>query len=295
MCGVFFDVAYLSFLPTLVGRERLVEGNSKLEVSRSSVGVVGPGIAGMLVGLVTAPIAITLDALSFFVSAASLWTIRAHEPPLVMVERRSLWSEMGEGLRVVLGNPLLRAIAGCTGTFTLFSSMWGTVFLLRYTQELGIGPLLLGVVFGAGSAGNLCGATLAPRTARWFGFGRTIIGSAALLGGSLLLPAVAGGPFVVAVATIVAAHVLNGLGVPIYNINQLSLRQAITAPELQGRVNATHRFIAWGIMPIGALIGGALGERIGLQATMVVGALGTFLAVLWPLCSPVRTLRTAPA
>ncbi len=293
---VFFDVAYQSYLPALVSREHLVEGNSKLEVSSSAAAIGGPGLAGALVQLATAPLAVLVDALSFFASGAFLLAIRQPEPaPAPIGQRRGVWAEIGEGLQVVLGNRLLRPIAACTATANLFGSAGFAVLVLYASRELGIEPGLLGAIFAVGSVGFLLGALLAGPTAKRFGLGATIVGSSAIAGlGGLLVP-LAGELPGLAVPLLVGAQLLFGLGVPIYNVNQVSLRQTITPDRLQGRMNASMRFVVWGTMPIGALLGGALGERIGLQTTLLLSALGMAAAAGWVLFSPVRTLRTQPA
>ena len=296
---VFFDVAYMAYLPALVRREQLVEGNSKLEVSNSVAMIAGPGLAGGLVQLVTAPVAIVVDALSYLGSALSLAFIRRPEPAPRAVGARPVgpqgfWGEIGEGLRVVLGNPLLRAIAGCTGTSNLFSNVLFTVFVLYATRELGIGPAALGLIFAAVGPGSLLGALLAGPLARRFGLGPTIVGSIFVSGVSAFLIPLAGGPPAAAIALLAAASFLGGLGGPVYNISQVSLRQAIVPGRLQGRMNATMRFLVWGTMPIGSLLGGFLGETVGLRPTMLVGALGMTLTTLWVLLSPVRALREQP-
>ncbi|HEY7909061.1 MAG TPA: MFS transporter [Thermomicrobiales bacterium] len=292
---VFFDVAYQSFLPALVGRAHLVEGNSKLEVSRSAAQIAGPGIAGGLVQLITAPIAIVVDATSFLISALFLVFVRVPEPPPApRIAGRSIWHEIGEGLRVVVGNPMLRGIAGCTATGNLFSNIVQAVYILYVTRQLGLSAGVIGAIFALGSVGFLVGALLAGRVACRFGLGPTIIGSS-LLGcfGTVLIP-IADGPVTLAVPLLVAAQFVMAFSNPIYNINQVSLRQAITPDHLLGRMNATMRFIVWGTLPIGALIGGALGGTIGLRPTLVVGAIGEFSAFLWVFFSPVRTLREQP-
>ena len=291
---VFFDVAYQSYLPALVDRSQLVEGNAKLEVSRSVAQVGGLGVGGALVQLLTAPVAIAVDALSFLASAVFLATIRCAEPRAPADTRPNIWTEIREGLGVVLGNPLLRAIAGCTATANLFSNIGMAVYVLYVTRELGVTPALLGVVFAAGSGGALVGALLASRIADWIGLGPTIVGVALLfpLGG--LLVVVAGGPPLVVAAILIAAQAATNFCGPVYNVNQVSLRQAITPDRLQGRTNATMRFVVWGTIPIGALVGGFLGDAIGLRATLLVGALGGGLAFLWMLLSPVRGLHEQP-
>lgn len=293
---VFFDVAYQSFLPALVSREALVEGNSKLGASEALAQIGGPGIAGLLVQLITAPIAIFVDATSFLASVLFLGLIRTPEPaPLARSQGRNIWAEIGEGLRVVVGNPLLRSIAGCTATSNLFGTILQTVYLLYAVRALGISAGLLGLIFAVGSAGGLLGAVLAGRITLRVGLGPAIWG-AILLGSvaSLLVP-LAVRPLVLAIPLLMAAQIGRGLGGTLYNINQVSLRQTITPDHLLGRMNASMRFIVWGTIPLGSLIGGFLGEAIGLRPTLVVGAIGGLLSVLWVLLSPVRTLRLRPA
>jgi MFS family permease len=292
---VFFDVAYQSFLPALVGRAQLVEGTSKLEVSRSAAQIAGPGVAGGLVQLVTAPIAIVVDAASFFISALFLVFVRAPEPaPTPRAAHKTIWKEIGEGLRVVVLNPLLRSIAGCTATSNLGNNIWQAILILYITRRLGLGAGVIGVIYATGSVGFLCGALLAGQIARRFGLGPAIVGSIAVGGLSVMLVPVAQRPAMLAVPLLIAAQFIAGGTGTIYNINQVSLRQAITPDHLLGRMNATMRFIVWGTLPIGALIGGALGGTIGLRPTLIVGAVIQSSAFLWTFFSPVRTLREQP-
>jgi len=293
---VFFDVAYQSFLPALVGREHLVEGNSKLQVSRSAAQIAGPGIAGGLVRLITAPMAILVDATSFLVSALFLAFVRVPEDlPAPRAERQTAWKDIGEGLHVVFGNPLLRAITGSTATSNLGSEMWYAILILYVTRTLGLGAGVIGLMFAMGSVGFLFGALLAGRFARWIGVGPTIIWSEAIAAIAAFLIPIAHRPATLAVVLIVIAQFITGGCWTIYNINQVSLRQAITPDHLLGRMNATMRFIVWGTLPIGALIGGALGGAIGLRPTLVVGVVIQSCAFLWTYFSPVRTLRETPS
>jgi MFS family permease len=294
---VFFDVAYQAYLPALVNRDQLIEGNSKLEVSRSVAQIAGPGVAGALVQLVTAPVAVAVDAVSFVASVVSLAFIKTDEPA---PERHaagatSIWSELREGLAIVLGNPLLRSIAGCTGTSNLFGNALMTVYVLYVTRQLGIGPALLGLIFSVAGPGALLGSLLAGRIATRFGLGATIIGSMIVGDVANLLIPLASGPTFVVVGMLMVPSFVAGVTGPVYNINQVSLRQAITPARLQGRMNASVRFLVWGTIPIGALLGGALGEALGLRPTILAMAVCSMLAPLWVVFSPVRSLRTQPA
>jgi MFS family permease len=300
---VFFDVAYQSYLPALVDREDILEGNSKLEISRSAAQITGPGIAGFLIGVISAPAAILVDSLSFIGSAFFLWRIKKFEPvpePRVDAQgkRAGMRTEIGEGLRWVLGSRYLRAIAACTGTSNLFGNI-GFAMILLYAVTaitaggLGLDAQQIGIVLSVGSVGALVGAVTADRIGRRLGVGPTIIATAATFGLPMLL---------IAVATPESAIVLGSVsmfiatfGGVVYNINQVSFRQAITPERMQGRMNATMRFIVWGTIPVGNILGGILGGTIGLHATLWVSAVLSFIPVLPVLFSPVRTIREMPA
>ncbi|MCC6619343.1 MAG: MFS transporter [Chloroflexi bacterium] len=297
-CGeVFFDVAYQSYLPSVVERDRLVEGNSKLEMSVAASSVVGPGIAGFLVELVRAPFAIAFDALSYAGSVALLLTIRRletarapHDPETG--PRPSMRSEAAHGLRYVLGHRYLRGIAACTGTLNLFGNIGGVVLLLYIVDELGINAGTIGIIFGIANVGVLLGAVSGERLARRFGIGPVITWSA-FASAFALLPVVLA-PVDGAVPWLIASGIIAASTAVIYNVNQVGLRQAITPERMQGRMNATMRFIVWGTIPIGSLVGGALGALIGLQATIAVGVAGSFIGFLPVFFSQVRTLRAIP-
>lgn len=293
--SVFFDVAYQSFLPVVVGRAGLVEGNGKLEVSRAAAQVAGPGLAGVLMQALTAPLVITFDALSFLGSALCLRAMRTPEGRPATTERgRGVMAEIGDGLWLVTRHPVLRAIAGCAATLNLFTFMQTAVYVLYVTRVLGLAPAALGLLYVAGGAAALGGAAVSGRIVRRAGLGRTLVGGAALQGiAGLIVPAASGSP-AMAIPVLLAAQVLFGLGLSIYGINQLSLRQAVTAERLHGRMNATLRVVVSGAAPIGALVGGVLGERLGLHPTLLIGGLGALLGLPWLLLSPVRALRDLP-
>jgi MFS family permease len=296
-CQVFFDVAYQSYLPSLVEREQIIDGNSKLEISRAGAQVGGPGLGGVLVELLTAPYAVLVDSVSFLGSALFLMRIRRlEEPPMRTSEdgsKPSLWVELKEGLHFVLGNPNLRAQAGCTATSNFFSTLAFSILLVFAVRVLDLSPGLIGVMFSIGAAGSLVAAVTAMRLSRRFGIGPTTIATAALFGPAMLLIALAP-PGNEAIPFLAAAQLLIGFSAVVYNIVQLSYRQAICPPRLQGRMNSVMRFMVWGTIPLGALLGGALATWIGLRETIFIGAIGGGLAFLWIVFSPQRHLREMP-
>ena len=292
--ALFFDVAITSFLPSVVRREELVEGNSKLQLSGSVTSIAGPGLAGALVQLLTAPLAIAVDALSFLVSGVCLWFMRTPETPPAPARRGNVAGEIGEGWRTLFHHPLLRAMTIGSALGSLAISVQGVVFMLFLTRELGLPPVLQGIILASSGFASLAGTVLAGRVTRRYGPGPAIIGGTLLVSLAMGAVPLAGGPAPAALALLVAAQVLHGIGTPIYSISQVSLRQAITPDRLLGRVNASRRFLVFGIGPLGALLGGFLGETIGLRSTLAVGAGGMALSLAWVVLSPLRTLREQP-
>jgi MFS family permease len=297
ICTVFFDVAYQSYLPALVTREQIIDGNSKLEISRSAAQVGGPGLGGALVEIFTAPYAVLVDAVSFLASGLFILRIRKQEPApeIATVDGRkpSLWTDLKEGLRFVLGNPNLRAQAGCTATSNLFGSVMFSILLVFAVRELDLSAGVIGLVFSIGAAGSLVAALSATRISRRFGIGPTTIAVSACWGPATLVFALApvGNE---AVPFLVCAMVVFSFSGVTYNIVQVSYRQAICPPRLQGRMNSVMRFIVWGTIPIGTLTGGALGSLVGLRETIFVAAVGGGLSTFWIVFSPQRHLREMP-
>lgn len=291
---VFFDVAYQSYLPSIVDRDQLVEGNSKLEGSRATAQIAGPGLAGGVIQWIGAPLAILADAASFMASALFVFLIRRPEPPVPVHPggKRKIRAEIAEGLRFVVKSRELRAIAACTGSANLFSQVATAVFLLYAVRSLHLNAGQIGVIFAIGNVGALLGALSGGAIARKLGVGPTIVLSATVFGPSWLLVPLASPaspyPF------LIAAMLIASFGGVIYNVNQVGLRQAITPLRMQGRMNATMRFMVWGTIPIGAFLGGVLGNTIGLRPTLWVGAIGGCLTFLPVLLSPVRSLMRIP-
>jgi MFS family permease len=294
--SVFFDVAYLAVLPELVERDRLAEGNSRLEITRSAAQVLGPGAGGFLVGLLTAPIAIAADALSYLGSAAFLARIRTARQRQAVVTasapRAGLLREILEGLRFYAANAYLRATSAAVVSINLGVQISMSIYLVFVVRELGLGPEVIGLTLSVGSIGLVVGAASATEIGRRLGVGRAMI--LAFLAGSLSLLLIGLAPPELAIGLLVTAGLLQGMAFMQVNVNGVSLRQAVTPDELQGRVNATGRWINWSILPVASIIGGALATAVGLRATILIGAALAVLSVPWLLFSPIRTLREIP-
>ena len=288
VCTVFFDVAYQSYLPALVGRDQVVEGNAKLEISRAGANIGGPGIAGGLVAALTAPVAVLADAVSFLVSAALLGGIRKQEEAPPRAERRSLRHELVEGLRYVFTHAYQRGMVAATALSNFFGQVVFSILLVYAVRELDLTAATIGVVLAIGNLGTLAAALTARRIGEWLGVGRTILLAAFLFGPGTLLIAFA--PRENAIPFIVASMLVIGFGGILYNVTAISLIQAITPDRILGRANASRRFVVWGVVPLGGFAGGGLASTIGLRETMIVGALGGLLTVVPILLSPVRSV-----
>ncbi len=291
---VFFDVAYQSYLPSLVEREYLVEGNSKLEVSRSSAQIAGPALGGGLVGLLTAPYAILADSISYLLSGGFVLSIRKREELPARAPDGSkprMLPELRAGLSYVLRHRLLLPQAISTGTSNFFTTMSFSITVVYLVRRLDMSPALIGLAFGIGQIGWLLGAVGAAPMQRLLGVGKASIVASLITGPSAVLVPLAPKGF--PVPFIVLSGVLGGFGAVVYNIQQVSLRQAITPERMQGRMNAVMRFLVWGTIPLGSLAGGALASAIGLRATLFLGG-GAMLAVLPLVLSPIRSLQRIP-
>lgn len=286
---VFFDISYMSYIPWLVRRNDLIDANSKLNASASIAQVTGPGIGGLLIAALTAPFAMIVNALSFLGSAFFLLRIRQNEPaPDVTPERPKLRREIREGLSFVNREPTLRALVGCSAVTNLFGFAFLAVYVLYMAENLGLNSTWIGIVFAIGGVGAFVGSVIAERVVERFGMGWTLIGSQFAFGATglfvplaVLIPAHAL-PFVI------VSEFLQWLSLLVYLVNAMSLRQRLTPDHIQGRVNAVFTTVARGAQPIGSLVGGWLGSRIGLPWTLVVGEAGMFVAFAWLLAAPLR-------
>jgi predicted MFS family arabinose efflux permease len=289
---LFFDVAYQSYLPSLVDKEDVVEGNQKLQTSASASGVIGPSIASFMMQAIGAAMSVIADAIGTLAGAFMLLAIRKPEPaPNSTGGQRHFFAEMKEGIKVVTGNKLLWSQAGCTGTWNLGSQMFSVALLLFALRTMGISQGLIGIVFSIGAAGFLVGVLISSEITKRLGLGRAIALSTAGSFGQLIVLLASPG---IAVPVIGLSYFVTSLGIPIYNINQVSLRQIITPNRLQGRMNATMRTIVWGTIPAGSFIGGVLVTAWGIVPTIVVGALVSGGSVIWIVLGPIFKLSKQP-
>ena len=289
---VFFDVAYVAYLPSLVTRRQLPEGNAKLETSRSAAYVGGPGLGGLLVQVVGAPAAIVADAVSYLVSALFLGAIRGREEPPVRPQGARLRSEVVEGIRFVLSHPYMRPSIPFVALSNFFFNVLFAVFLVYAVRSLDLDPAAIGITFALGNIGLVLGALTATRVGRLLGVGPTIIVCAWLLGWpSLLIPLA---PAEYAVPIFVAVFAILGFAGMVFNVVGISLFQATTPLRMQGRATASRRLVNFGVVPLGALTGGLLSKWVGLHETLWIGAVGATVAFLPLLFSPLRSVREVP-
>jgi predicted MFS family arabinose efflux permease len=293
--NVCFDVADHSHLPTLVEREQIVEGNSKLEASANVVEIIAPAAGGGLVQLLTAPFAVLADALTFVASAISIALIRKPEPsPLPRQSGENVWHEISVGLRLLLGNRLLRAISLAGAMRNFFGGgFFGTLYTYYALNELHLSPFVIGLLIGAGGAGGLIGAVYAERAARRFGLGRTII-LASLLPPAVPLTPLAFGPLPLVIAMMLASQFFGDILWAIHSINEVSLRQSYIPNRLIGRVAAANQFLSEAAIFFGSLAAGALATIITARWSLLVADLGMVVATLWLIFSPLPQIREQP-
>ena len=295
--SVFFDVAHQSYVPGLVGLDHIVEGNSKLQATQSVAMVGAPAIGGALLRVVTAPALIAGTVVTYLVSAFFVGRIRHEEELPHPADRRPLRTEIAEGLRFVVHQPLLRRIVACTSTANFFNAVASAVTVIFALRVLGLDAAGLGLVYSAASIGGLVGAVLADRAARLVGEGR-VVAVSALAGG----PAFALTPLALPLAEagirpevpMILGGALFSFAVVVYNVAQVSFRQRLCPPPLLGRMNASVRFIVWGTVPIGGLVGGLLGTQLGAVPTLWVATAGMAASALPVLLSPLVRMRDLP-
>lgn len=291
--SVLFEIAHYAYVPSLVGREQVVDANSKLQISYSVADSAGPGVAGLLVQLISAPFAMLLDAASFLVSAVLLRRIARPEPAVTPAGPVHIRGEIAGGLRMLLGHRLLRPIVISAVIDNFCVSGVVALFVLYASRDLDIAPLVLGLIFAARGIGAVPGAMLSRPVAERYGVGRAItIGWVILTASWLVVPVVQGA---IAAPVLALTALIGGIAGTILNVQQWSLRQIVTPDELQGRVTASHRFLVYGAEPLGALAGGAVATLIGLRPTIAIFASLALIAPVLIARSPVRALVSQPA
>ena len=292
----FFDSADNAYLPTIVERERLVDANSALAASGSAAEFMAFGISGFLVQILTAPIAIAIDAVTFLVSAVLLGSIKVEEAPPPPVEsRESVISEIRDGLRLVRHDPILRAFAGAQMSLAALWGIFGATWFLFVLNDLQLGPAVLGVVAGVGGFSSFIGAVIATRATRRFGIGSVAIGAMLLAAvGNAFIPLAPTGLPLVAIGCLVMQQLVADSAVTVYDVTEVSVRQTLVRDRALGRVSSTFHVAAVLAQLIATLAAGLLAEVIGLRATMWLAPLGGLLgaAILW--FSPVRSLHALP-
>ncbi|MEU5875682.1 MFS transporter [Glycomyces sp. NPDC047369] len=289
---VFFDVSYQSYLPHLVGRERLVEGNAKLETVRATAQLGGPVLAGQLIQWLTAPVAIAFDAAALGASALLLLRIRRREPRPETAHGSRVSTEIKDGLKFVFSNRLLASIVSCTGTYNFWTGAFMAMIVVFLPRDMGMSPGEIGLFFALFGVGGVFGAFAVGIFTRLLGEGRVIWVSVAVTAPWILLVPAAEPGWRIWLGAALMAFV--GAGGVVYNVTQVSFRQRLTPDNMLGRMNATVRFVVYGTYALGAILGGALGQALGARTTLWIAAAGMCLAFLPVFFSPLRTMRTLP-
>ncbi|MET8230609.1 MFS transporter [Micromonospora sp. NPDC005298] len=289
--AVLFALGHQAFFVALVPRSAYLDANSKLSMSRSLSFIAGPAVGGGLVQALSAPVAIVVDAVSFLASALLLRRIQVTESP-PPPRRTSTLGMVREGLVMVLRHPVLRAALGCTSTVNFFTFIASALLVLYASRDLDLSAGAIGLALGCGALGGLAGAALTPRIARTIGLGRTTMIGVVLFSAPLALTALITGPTWAKIAMLAAIELVSSFGVMLMDINLNALLTAVTPDDARGRRAGAYSAVNYGIRPLGALVGGALGTAVGLRPALVVAGLGGTLAVLWLLASPIRRIAS---
>lgn len=293
-CSLLEALAAESFLPTLVPRDDLLAANGARALSTSVVTTTGNGLGGALVLLLTAPVSLAVDACSFLLAA--WWTSRisttGHRPRPPHPPREPLRRRCSAGFRTVLGRPALRSltVAATLGAFA--GQVQGVVLVLHLVRELHLTPVVIGLVLAVAGVAGVLGALAGPTITAALGHGPTFVAGMVVAGLPGLVLAAAAGPAALVVTAVVAAQLLRGSGPALYGMNQQTIRQTLVPPDLLPQALATWRVLVFGVQPLGALAGGALGELVGLRTTLVAGSVLMLLAAAVAFAGPLRRLRT---
>jgi MFS family permease len=286
---VCFDLANVSFVLALVHRAQYVEAQGKMMTTRSLSYIAGPSVAGFLVQVLGAPVALLVDACSFLASAFALRGTRVQEPEVARPDT-SARRRLAEGFHCLFGDALLRGSLLCTSTINFFNFFLAAIFVLYASRTLGLSAGTIGIVLGVGAVGALVGAVIAPRVGRRIGIGRAVIVGAILFPAPMALFPLASGHDL-AIAMLLVGEFLASIGVMIFDVNQNSVIALATPDALRTRVFGAYRFVNYGTRPVGALLGGVLGGAIGLRETLWISVIGSSLGVLFLLFSPMPRIR----
>ena len=290
--GVLAHTAYPPFFVRLVTRDQYVEANSLLSTTRSASFLVGPPLAGGLVKVVGAPAALLVDCCSFLVAAVMIRRVDVDESAAPAARPERFRRRLGIGLRYLAHHPYLRVTLACSTTLNLAGLALDAILVLYAARVLELGPGAIGLAFGLGAVGGLVGALAAPYLARALGTGPTIaVGAALFTAPYAVLPLAEGTPLAVRVGILAGAHLVSGLAIMLYDINNNSLQAAVTDDGMRSRVSGAYSTVNYGVRPFGALLGGAAAEHLGVGTTIVVASVVGTLAVLWLLGSPVLRTR----
>jgi MFS family permease len=296
LLNMVFDVGALSYVPQLVDRRHLSQANSRLQASNAVAGISGPGLAGLLVGLITAPITLSVDAVSYLASAFGLLAITRREPePERKEDRQPVGRSIAEGLRAVYGSKLLRALLTQSAALNLFFGAVITVFVVYAVRYLHLTPFKLGLVLGASAVGALSGALFSTRVRRRLGLGRSMVVNTIGLSAAPLLMIVPRGAGLGSMIILICSHLLYGSNVSMFNVTAITMRQTVTPRRVLARMNATYRMLLFGAPLFGALMGGLLGDALGLRPALIISLIAMTSPVLWIAFSPVFRLREMPA
>ena len=289
---VLYQTSYPSFFVGLVRRDQFVEANSLLSGTRSASFVAGPAVAGGLIHVVTAPVAMLVDAITFAISAVLIGRVKVPDLPVDATNQDGLLGRSRDGMALVLRNPYLRASLACATTINFFNLMAGALIILYASRELGLSAGVIGLAFGIGATGGLVGTVAAGPLSRRIGVGRTIALGAVVFSAPFALMPLATGPTWSRAGVLALVEFISAFGVMCLDIPLNALQTAITPDGVRSRVAGAFSTVNYGIRPLGAIAGGLVGEWIGLAPTMVVAAVGGSLSVLWLLRSPVISTRT---
>jgi Na+/melibiose symporter-like transporter len=292
--NLLFDISNGAFIPLVIPRDKLIDGNSKIEASYATAQMGGPAIGGALVSIFTAPFAILITALTLLCSALLIRKTSVPEPPPVVIENRSVRGDIADGLSLVWRHKLMRPVILVSVGHNFFGWMFMSVYVLYMKRDLGISDFQVGLVFAAGGVGALLGTLATPGLNNRFGVGPVMIAGSLLFGiAGLIIPMAVLLPDI-ALPLVVICEFLQFLFLMPFFLNTVTLLQMQSPDALRGRVMSTRKFLTWGVQPFGSLMGGILGGLITVPWTLAVGEIGLLAVGVWFFTNPIRSMRVLP-